>query len=220
MEQRVPPVGKRKSESKQEHAKRNLQAIMDNRYEDVDADILANPRQLKNFEYGAAALKRARRPKPQTLDGVLDNTWVWGPAGSGKDLFVLSKIGGDRPIFRKGGEDWVGYDGEEDVLISDYSGSKPRDLKQWADRYPFPAEQGFIWQSNVIRPKRIWVTSCCHPNEYFKGHDGVSIRNRFQIIHMEDGVADYEKREADVMPPPPLIWREAPSPSPTPPSPK
>jgi hypothetical protein len=182
-----------KRESNQERMKRNLYAIMEDRYEDVDADIIGG-KQLKKYQYGAAALKRARRPVPTVLDGVLDNVWVWGPAGSGKDVFVRSEIG-DRPHFRMLNS-WSGYNDEEDVIISEYSGGKPRNVKMWCDRYPFQA--GRI----LIRPKRMWVTSNYHPDKFFKGQDGASIRRHLQIIHIANGVAEYEEREADVKPPP------------------
>lgn len=207
-----------KGEMEKCRAKRNIEAIAQGRYEDVDADVLAH--HLRNYEYGAAALKRARRGAPKALDGVLDNYWVYGAAGVGKDTYVntmapdaYSKCGGDKW--------WDGYDGEDDVVLRDVGRGLTREVmdlfkSQWTDRYVFRGQVkgGYI---GAMRPKRVFVTSNYHPDELF-GEDAPAIRRRFQIVHCVDGEARYLPRE-NVERPAPLVRVDAPRPTPDPPSP-
>jgi len=203
-----PVSAREKGENEKQRAQRNFDAIMEGRMDDVDIDVKTH--QLKNYEYGAARMKRFYREKPADLDGVLDNTWVWGPPGSGKDRFVLKEIG-DRPHYKKSIEPyWDEYDDEEDVLIRDYDGGEARNLKIWCDRYAFDGRRMFGRDQCIIRPKRIWVTSNFHPDDLFKGVDAAAMRRRFQIIHLANGVAKYEHREAVEIPPSPIKVRAAP----------
>lgn len=116
------------------------------------------------------ALERARkraRPTPQILD-ELEHEWWYGEPGTGK----TSKALRDYPkAYIKDPQNrwWDGYNGEEVIVIDDfdkYQVSQGGDMKRWLDRYPFqaPVKGGY----ELIRPKKIIVTSNYHPNEIWE----------------------------------------------------
>jgi len=188
-----------KGELERQRAERNLQAVMEKRYDDVDPDVLVS--QLRNYEYAAARVKAARAGPPAALDGVLDNMWVYGDAGVGKDTFVNS-LAPDAYIKDPDTRWWDGYDGQEDVIIRDLGPDHdPRLVKIWADRYPFPAEVKGATLGN-IRPKRTFVTTNYAPEQVYDAPDLDAVERRFQIIHAHDGVAEYRKRRLVLQPPP------------------
>lgn len=192
----IDPVDK--GQLNKDRCARNLEAIMDGRYDDVDPDILAT--QLRNYEYAAAKL-RAKRAPPAQLDGVLDNLWVYGKAGVGKDSYVNS-LAPNAFVKDPTTRWWDGYDGQEDVIYRDLGiDHDSRALKIWTDRYPFPAEVkgGTL---GLIRPKRAFVTSNYAPHELYVPQDRAAIERRFQIVHAHDGVADYKTRTCTDRPPP------------------
>ena len=100
--------------------------------------------------------------KPEAL-GEMDNLYIWGDTGVGKSHYVHDQYPG---AFKKSANKWWdGYAGEDTVYIEDV----PKDwvgvhvLKNWADKWPFPAE---VKGSSLgqIRPKKIIITSnyCIH----------------------------------------------------------
>lgn len=92
---------------------------------------------------------------------------LWGKTGTGKTRRVFEEVG-DRPLYCHPGGPWFdGYDGEEDVLFDEFSGSYfalPYLLKL-LDRYPMqvPIKGGFV----SFIPKRIWITANYPPNEWY-----------------------------------------------------
>lgn len=188
-----------KGDLEKQRSKRNLEAIMEGRYDDVDTDILVS--QLRNYEYAAQRLKRARTGNAATLDGVLDNMWVHGDAGVGKDTFVNS-LAPNAYVKEPNTKWWDGYDGQDDVTIRDLGPDHdPRVVKVWADRYPFPAEvKGATL--GMIRPKRIFVTSNYAPDDLYQPPDLDAVMRRFQVVHAHDGVAEYMPRQLIEQPPP------------------
>lgn len=125
----------------------------------------------------------------QIIDGILQNEWWWGPAGSGK----TSKAWREYPelYVKPLNKWWDGYDNQEVVLIDDWDPRQEcltQKLKQWADRYPFPAETK--GSSMTIRPKKIIVTSNYSIEECFTlSQDIDAIRRRFKVtrFHKELG---------------------------------
>lgn len=91
----------------------------------------------------------------------------WGKTGTGKTRRVYDEVG-DRPLYSHPGGPWFdGYDGQEDVLFDEFSGSYfalPYLLKL-LDRYPMqvPIKGGFV----SFVPKRIWITANYSPQEWF-----------------------------------------------------
>lgn len=76
-----------------------------------------------------------------------------------EDLYII-------PLTQK--SSWYdGYDGEENVLLDDFSGGLPRtQLLRLLDRYRLrvPNKGGFVWW----RPIRIYITTNIHPRKWYK----------------------------------------------------
>lgn len=200
-----------KGEGEKDRAKRNLQAIMDDRLEDVDPDVIAH--HLSKYEYGASKLKAHRAGKVETLDGVLPNLWIYGAAGVGKDM-AATELAPDAYLKAPNTKWWCGYRGERDVILRDVGPSLDVDgFKVWTDRYPFMAEVkgGSLGR---IRPARMIVTSNYAPAERFHGPDVDAVERRFQVVHCHDGIAEMLPRRL-VDKPSALKWVGGAAPHPT-----
>lgn len=206
-----PKSDKEKGEGEKERAKRNLEALMENRLEDVDTDVIAN--HLAKYEYGAQKLKQARMGAVRTLDGVLPNLWIYGRAGVGKDM-AATELAPDAYLKAPNTKWWCGYRGERDVILRDVGPSLDVDgFKVWTDRYPFMAEVkgGSLGR---IRPARMIVTSNYAPAERFHGPDVDAVERRFQLVHCHDGIAEMLPRRL-VDKPSALKWVGGAAPHPT-----
>lgn len=144
----------------------------------------------------AAAGAEACHAHPDQLEGVLDNYWIYGEAGLGKDMLAREMAPG---AYSKPGNTiwWQDYMGQKDVILRDVGQSIMRvmdDFKDWTDRYKFACQTkggGFD-----IRPTRILVTSNLHPRQ-LRGLDAESLaalERRFQFIEVADGKQYWEPR--------------------------
>lgn len=191
----LPLTDQQKGENERQRCKRNLEAVMEGRLEDVDVDILTT--QLQKYEYGAAKLAAARRGRMAPLDGVLPHLWIYGAAGVGKDQYALSLAA--TPYLKDPSTKWwCGYNYEQDVICRDVGKSVWNvfdAFKLWTDRYPFRAEikGGSLGE---IRPGRLICTSNYSLEELFGKDDQVlqPMLRRFQVVHLVDGVAHYLPR--------------------------
>lgn len=97
----------------------------------------------------------------------MEVTVFWGKTGTGKTRRVFEEVG-TKPLYCHPGGPWFdGYDGEEDVLFDEFSGSSfalPY-LLRLLDRYPMqvPIKGGFV----SFVPRRIWITANYAPEEWF-----------------------------------------------------
>jgi len=102
-------------------------------------------------------IRRMHKPKLEDLKEY-SAYWYVGPPGSGKSRSARASYPGlYNKLINKW---WDGYEGEEVVLLDDFSKSNVMTgdaLKNWADHYPFRAE--VKGSSIMIRPKVIIVTS-------------------------------------------------------------
>jgi len=186
-----PLSAKEKGGKEKDRAKRNLEALMEDRLQDVDSDVVAH--HLAKYEYGAQRLKVARGYRVTALDGVLPNLWIYGAAGVGKDI-MASELAPDAYLKDPASKWWCGYHGERDVMLRDVGRTLSVDaFKVWTDRYPFMAEVkgGSLGR---IRPGRLIVTANYSPAELFIGADVDAIERRFQVVHCHDGLAEYLPR--------------------------
>lgn len=116
---------------------------------------------LRNFQ----SLVEAYRPKPMAL-AEMRHWWYIGNPGTGKSrtarhLFPDAYI---KPTSTKW---WPSYAGEREVIIDDLGKDHAyvlEWLKNWADHYPFVAENKG-GHTGMIRPHSIIVTSNYHWNE-------------------------------------------------------
>lgn len=161
-------------------------AVQENRLEDIPNDIKCV--HLRSIEY---AVKRQRIAKRnlETIDGPLEHQWIVGKTGCGKSRRAQAENPG---AFIKDPTTqwWDGYNGEDVVIIDDFDKFQVKqggDMKRWLDRYPFQAQ--FKGAYEMIRPKKIIVTSQYHPNEIWDDEKTVdAIRRRVTVVDMDNRV--------------------------------
>lgn len=165
-------------------------AAKEGRWTDIPGDIrVAHERGL---EYIVRKDRMLHRP-PEVLpyDGV-ESCWYWGPPGTGKSLGArrdAEKFGGGLYIKDPKTVWFDRYEGEETVLIDDfdkYQVGMGGEMKRWLDIYPFQAQ--VKGGSELIRPKRVFVTSNYHPNDIWE--DQVTrdaILRRVVVKHVTGG---------------------------------
>ena len=128
--------------------------------EDIPADI-----RLRHYSTILKIASKYQKPPAQLQE--MDNTWIWGPAGTGKSTYAHNTYpGAYKKDFSKW---WDGYNEDDEghltVLLDDLhpSWSDKVRLKNWADVFPFVAE--VKGGSLLIRPARIVVTSNYSPQQ-------------------------------------------------------
>lgn len=152
-------------------------AAMTGDLESVPADIrIKCYRTLKE-------IKKDYMPKGTDID-VLDNLWIWGPAGCGKSTSAR-RLCNNEFYPKQMNKWWDGYQNEEVVIIDDFEKESHlgHHLKIWADHFSFLAEtKGGMLQ---IRPKRIIITSNYSPHDCFPEEQlQAAILRRFKIERM------------------------------------
>ena len=128
------------------------------------------------------------RPDPIDSPNV---DWYYGPPGVGKSYKARQEFDAthaDYYIKSANTKWWDGYNNQDFVVIDDVDTSHAYmgyHFKIWFDRYPFVAESK--GGSRQIRPKKIIVTSNCHPNRIWPSDDNtlLPIMRRIRIINME-----------------------------------
>lgn len=103
----------------------------------------------------------------------------WGKTGTGKTRFVWDQVM-DSDVWTPGDYNWFdGYRGQPIVIIDDYRGEyKLQLLLKLLDRYPMqvPIKGGFVeW-----KPKKVYITSNIHPNDWYPQADRFSIGAMFR----------------------------------------
>ncbi len=106
-------------------------------------------------------LKKIRQDHPDKKDCLeyISNVWIHAPTGFGKSYYARHQW---PDYFDKDPNKWWdGYRDQATVILDDISPMDcrflGRNLKRWADEYPFNAQEK--GSSKVIRPQRIIVTS-------------------------------------------------------------
>ncbi len=122
---------------------------------------------------------------------VMPKTVVyWGPTETGKTRRAMEEAGPDAFIMmpRNGSLCWFDrYDAQENVVFDEFYGNMPWNmLLRVTDRYPLtlPVKGGWCnW-----KPKRIWITSNCHPRDWYNYGEKMhylTLRRRFERVeHM------------------------------------
>lgn len=112
----------------------------------------------------------------------LEHEWHWGPTGTGKSHHVRTTY--PDAYLKTNTKWWDGYTGQETVIIEEMAPEQigGHHFKQWADKYPFPAEvKGGVIN---LRPKRIIITSNYTIQEcWLRPQDHEPILRRFTVHH-------------------------------------
>jgi len=137
---------------------------------------------------------------PETHEGLLDNYWVYGKAGAGKDQYLKSLIAAAGvAVYKKPANNkwWNEYAGESAVWYQDL-GKRARDLddeyKLWLDRDKqlVDTKHGMVW----CNPRTSYISSQYHPCDVFSdAATRDAILRRVQVIEVIDGVAWWRDRE-------------------------
>lgn len=142
-----------------------------------------DPGLLLRFGSSLRAIQKDH-PLALTDNNYLCGIWMYGPPGCGKSsgarwMFPASY---PKPLNKW----WDGYQGEDYVLIDDIEPVHSvlgHHIKQWADHYPFTAEQKGT--SIRIRPKALVITSNYTIEEIWNGTMAEAIRRRFTVMNCE-----------------------------------
>lgn len=148
------------------------------RIEDEDPDLY-----LRYY----STIKRIGMDNPPKVQDIteLDHEWLWGPPGVGKSRIARQENPGF--YLKSHNKWWMGYKGEEVVLIDDLDHDTAKwigqMLKNWVDHYPFQAETK--GDGMVIRPRKIVVTSNYSISELWQETNlQQAITRRFKVRHI------------------------------------
>lgn len=110
------------------------------------------------------AIERYKRLKQEQRDWPMEVSVFWGEAGTGKTRKAYEEEPG---IWSKPAGKWFdGYDGQEAVLIDDFTGDMDLSLfLKVLDRYPLTVE--VKGGTTSFLAKRIFVTSNLSPEEWY-----------------------------------------------------
>lgn len=173
-----PQTSQEAGETERKRWKTAREAAMAGRFSDIPDDLYIRYQ---------ASFKRMRKEDAANAADLpyADHygIWIWGPPRTGKSHMARNDYA---PIYLKDiNKWWDGYDGEDNVLIDEFSPDHSRFLtdymKKWVDRWRFSAETK--GSRTVIRPKMIIVTSNYSIEDCFHGVDRDAMLSRFRVIH-------------------------------------
>lgn len=171
-----PATSKEKGQKEKQRWADALLAVHEDRLVDVCPQIIAT--KLKSVEYGAQRLYGKR--KVSALES-LDNEWHYGDPESGKSEYARSLPNSYVKLAHA--KWWDDYDGEEVVVIDDFSDPKLVDeMISFADLYPVRVEKKN--GSFLVRPRRVIVTSQARPGSYCGDPvRATALERRFKLVH-------------------------------------
>lgn len=99
--------------------------------------------------------------------------WIYGPTGTNKTRQVVEA---EKDLWISGRDLkwWNGYENQESVLLDDFRDyfCKFQELLRILDRYPYTVE--IKGGSRQLNSKRIYITSCYHPNDVYDVEEDTS----------------------------------------------
>lgn len=132
---------------------------------------------------------KASRKLPDT---EFKSFWFWGATRTGKSRWVRDRFDSSDIYRKKVNKWWDGYKDEPIVIVEDVSGRHNTDafmdeVKDWTDRYEFPAETK--GGGGKIRPKVFIFTSNWSIDQVFPcdDEDRRAIKERFIEIEFKKG---------------------------------
>lgn len=138
-------------------------------------DTKPNFQDIRIFEIARVVYEIDRDFKPYV-------EWIYGETGTGKTRFVV-ETEKDLWISGKNLRWWSGYENQEAVLLDDFRKDfcTFHELLRILDRYPYTVE--VKGGTRKLNSKRMYITSCFHPEEVYKtGEDVKQLLRRIDKI--------------------------------------
>lgn len=142
---------------------------------------------IKHYANLTAIVKDNPKPIDDLPEGTQTGVWIFGDTGTGKSHSIREKY---PDCFMKDPYTkwWDGYKYQDTAYLEDFDKNASKHLgarlKNYADRYAFPAEikRGAM----KIRPRWIVVSSNWHPAEIWDDEPNVlqPLLRRFKIVHV------------------------------------
>lgn len=158
--------------------------------------ILSYPHMYIKFHNGMEKLA-SKYIKPRNFKPIV--IWLWGESGSGKSRSVV-EFEKDLWISGKNLKWWQGYNNQEATLFDDFRGDfcTYHELLRILDRYPYEVE--FKGGSTQLNSKRMYITSCHHPEDLYKSvtEDKIQLIRRIDMIIKTVKLPEYENWLSDV----------------------
>ncbi len=174
-----PPMSqKRKGELNAERWALAKRQAIEGKSEDIDPQIY-----IQHY----SSIRGIMRDHPQDVADADDVTgvWIYGVAGVGKSRYARENY--PKAYLKAMNKWWDGYRGEENVILDDVDPSHStwigKFIKDWTDRYAFPAEiKGFMIK---IRPKKFIITSQYSIDQIWQDEETrAAVSRRCHVIHM------------------------------------
>jgi len=144
-----------------------------------------NPHLYATCFRGITQIRTTLIPK---RDWAMNIVVYWGPPGTGKTRAVKEACDATTAFWKDPGNKWFdGYCGQETIIFDDFKCNwfSLGVLVRLLDRYPMRVETK--GGSIQFAPKTIYITSQCHPSEWYKesatAHESAAILRRITTIN-------------------------------------
>lgn len=178
-ERGIPPMSqKRKGQCNTDRYDEARKLAKQGNFEEIASDIYIRYRSTLH------AIHAESQPTPQIIDGDMEHEWLYGSAGCGKSSTARTE--NPNAYVKDLTKWWDNYENQDVCVIDDvdkYDVKFARYLKLWSDRYPFQAEMK--GKQQLIRPRKVVVTSQYHPHEIWedtKTQDAICRRFKIRCL--------------------------------------
>lgn len=156
-----------------------------------------NLQDIKIFQIAKQCYQQERRFKPEV-------TWLYGSTGTGKTRYVM-ELENDLWVSGRNLKWWEGYENQEATLFDDFRKDfcTFHELLRILDRYPYTVE--IKGGSAKLNSKRMYITSCYHPQDMYDTREDVTqlLRRIDTIIELHaDGTQTQTQRSGGNTKPP------------------
>lgn len=149
-------------------------------------DIVMETTSYQAARFGELFLRHYNGPKRNWVPEVY---WHWGPSGAGKTRSAFEQAPN---AWMSAGtlKWWDGYNGQADVIIDDFRKDfcTFHELLRILDRYPYRVQ--IKGSSTELLAKRIFITSCYHPQKVYDTREDLQqlLRRITRVIHFPGAI--------------------------------
>lgn len=135
--------------------------------------------------------EKLKQYQPKRRNWKMQVTWIYGPTGSGKTQQAWELLG-ENAYVKPPGKWWLGYEGQEDVIIDDFRAHDMcfNEMLRVLDRYPHIVEIKGGHQQ--LLAKRVVVTSALPPNRVYAG---LTSEDPTQLVRRVDFIIEKKNSE-------------------------